>query len=158
MRETEEYIRKIVPNCKKKTLQAIIGDQNLELNLKNSHGDIIGQEYLQESLINEETNLPSGKPMKIILFPKPENDSYLLSILNIDKKGNLQIFLYDKNGRLRLSKYEINTNKQNKSYELKIDFNKNNSKKTKIKYKHTNINFNKMFENQLKDLFHNFFD
>ena len=153
---TFNYFNKLSPSSTDLSYVMIMGDQNLEFSLENSHGDIVGEEYLQESLINEETNQHSGKPIKIILFPKPENDSYSLSILTKEKKSDFQIFLYDKDGGLRLSKYSINTNKRNKSYDLIINFNKNNFKKNKIKHKYTNII--KEFENQLKYSFNGFFD
>ena len=127
------YFGKLIPSNTDISYILIAGNKNLHFGLKDSIGNSIGQDYLQEALIDDETNQSKGNSMQILLAPKPSSGTYTLSITGNNGEKKFQIYLYDKNGNLKLMKETINI-KDNKSKNINIYFDKNNVKNNKINH------------------------
>ena len=147
------YLGKLTPSNTDISYVLITGNKNLHFSLKDSIGNSIGQDYLQESLIDDETNQPKGSPMQILLAPKPSSGVYDLNITGNNGEKKIQIYLYDKDGNLKLMKESINI-KNNKPQNINIYFDKNNIKNSKI---NREKNENEL-EDEIKDWYINIFN
>lgn len=147
-----KYAGKLTPSNTDISYILITGDQNLHFNLKDSTGNEIGEEYLQEPLINDETNESSEKPIKILLAPKPSSGKYTLNITGNNGKKDFQIYMYDQEGNLKFMKQTINL-KNNKLQNINIYLDKNHIRNSSInRGKEENE-----FEDEIKDWFNDLF-
>ncbi len=146
------YFGKLIPSNTDISYILITGNKNLHFGLKDSIGNSIGQDYLQESLIDDEANQPKGSSIQMLLVPKPSSGMYTLNITGNNGEKKFQIYLYDKDGNLKLMKEAINI-KDNKSQNINIYFDKNNVKNNEI---NRGKNENE-FEDEIKDWLINIF-
>lgn len=102
-------------------------DQDVSAVLKDSLGNPLGDQFIQDPLNNDLTGNPSGQPLKIIYLRKPATGKYFLTLSNSNnKKYKADIYLYDINGNPKVyNVFGIIGPKNTKTIE--INFNKNNN-------------------------------
>jgi len=76
-------------------------DKDIQILLKDELGNQVGEEFLEEQLTDPIDGIPSGPPIKILYFKKPDTQDYKLFISSLNpKQYNIEIYLYDINGEV----------------------------------------------------------
>lgn len=111
-------------------------DEDINLTLKDEEQNIInGISYIEEPIKSiKDQNKFSGSKLKILIFEKPDNGQYELSLSGPKGSYQLDSYLYDTNGKLNKNTFSgkiINneTDQFNISYESKIKIKKEKENK-----------------------------
>ena len=110
----------------------ITADTNTNIQVKDSNGNPVGQEFLQQPLINADTNQPAGEPIEMALVPQPTSGNYTVALTsqNADKY-TANIYFYDQNGNLDTEAMSINA-VPSKSTNLNLNFDKQNINRSTV--------------------------
>ena len=123
-------------------------DFDINITLKNSNNNVVGESFIQQALINDNNPSQKNSPIKIFYFPKPNSGNYTLEISSNNKKRyNFNGYFYNINGDVKT----INVNgelSKNKPSNYVLNFDKNKLKNDKLKHK---IKDNK-FENEVREV------
>ncbi len=135
----------------------IYTNPNVNLTIKDSNGNSVGESYLQQSIINDNNSSSKNKPLKLYYFPQPTNGQYTLSASgNNSSNYSLDIYFYDVHGNTRTFHFNEHLNK-NKIDRYILSFDKNKLKNDKIKQgskkEEEDNDFEDELENWFKDLF-----
>ncbi|MDP3987944.1 MAG: C39 family peptidase [Candidatus Levybacteria bacterium] len=95
-----------VPSSTNLSYIMMTANQGIDIELKNSLGNSVGAQFLQQGLINESDGALKGKPLKFLYFPKPPSGNYKVFLKAAKtQEYNLGIFLYDINGEVNKIDY-----------------------------------------------------
>jgi len=94
-----------VPSSTDLSYFMIVGNKNLNIKLKDNAGNYIGQQFIQNPIINDTDNLQkNGDAIKTFYLKKPDSGKYQLEILSSDLNlYNVEIYFYDTNGKVKKS-------------------------------------------------------
>lgn len=127
-------LNKLSPSKTNLSYIFVATDKNVNLQINDFHGNVIGEQFLQQPLVNDVNNQSSGEPMKMDYVQKPQNGKYQISLTSSsNKKHKLAIYLYDKEGNVRAEKITLVLSPRQTV--ININFNSqnvNNSKITRI--------------------------
>lgn len=110
-----------------------IGTNNIDYILQNSNGDTIGNQFIQNPIIDPITGNTSGNSSLNDFFLKPDLGNYFILVTDPGsdpQNYRLNLYLYDKNANLTLKKIQgiISSGKQDS---IKIQFDHDNANNTK---------------------------
>jgi hypothetical protein len=92
-------LNKLIPSKTDLSYILVTADRNVDFEIEDSHGNVIGEQFLQHPLVNDENNQSSGEPLKMDYVQKPSNGEYKVEVKSDNAKNyNLGIYLYDKDG------------------------------------------------------------
>ncbi|MDO8658647.1 MAG: C39 family peptidase [Candidatus Levybacteria bacterium] len=111
----------------------LVTDQNIKLSVASSSGKIVGEEFIQQPIIDPVTGTKNGNPIKMFYLPKPETGEYRILISSDNYQTyNLGIYLYDISGNVNKIEQDGITGPNNSEIIL-INFDKQNSGSSRIK-------------------------
>jgi hypothetical protein len=102
-----------------------IGTNNISYTLQNNNGDTIGDQFIQNPIIDPKTGNPGGNPSLNDFFRKPPSGNYTVTITDPGKDPQnykLDLYLYDKDANMALKKIQgiISSGKQD-NVNIKFD-------------------------------------
>ncbi|PIZ97963.1 MAG: hypothetical protein COX78_04060, partial [Candidatus Levybacteria bacterium CG_4_10_14_0_2_um_filter_35_8] len=114
----------------------LVTNQNLDIKVKDSLGNLVGEQYLQQPLKNDSNpGQLSGDPIKTYYYSKPETENYQIDLTSqIAQKYKIAAYFYDKDGNVNVLEQNglIGPSKAD-SFIVNFDkLNSNTSKNTKI--------------------------
>ena len=74
-------------------------DSDVSINVKNSKGETVGKNIIEDPIKNLSINQSSGDTVNVFLLPKPEKDNYFIE-LSGNNPTLFEGYFYDKNGNL----------------------------------------------------------
>lgn len=75
---------------------------NIELVVKDPQGNIIPGVYFEQNpIIDDVGNNQNGPPIKIFLYPKPENGEYRVEVSGNQTRFKLNAYIYDRDGNVK---------------------------------------------------------
>lgn len=102
-------------------------DETTILSVEDSFGNSVGQDFIQQNLVNDQTGLPEGKPLKILLAKKPNSGIYkILASSTILGKHKITLLYYDNNGNFKEESLNMFFD-SGLTHELKLSFDQQNS-------------------------------
>jgi len=141
-------LNKLLPSKTDLSYILITADKNINLQITDSNGNPIGEQFLQQPLINDGNNQPSGEPLKMDYIQKPSSGEYQINVNTSNANNyNLGVYLYDKDGNVNVENIPLILN-SNKPASVNIDFNSQDINHSKI-YK--TVTFNSLISD-IKDL------
>ena len=119
----------------------LVVDSNINIVLKDTSGNILGEEFIQSPINNTlSSGSSSGNPLKTIYFKAPSTGVYKVFLTSLNNSPyRLDAYLYDSNGNVVKRDFSGRLNKT-KGDSFTINFDKNNSKKNKIQKKEKDEN------------------
>ena len=107
-------------------------DQTANIKVRDSLGNIVGNQFLQQPLMNDDTGNFSGEPVKMIMIPKPPSGKYRIELTsNNPQTSEVNIFLYDTNGNVSSEIVSLILS-SNQTENIAINFNKTSIDSSKI--------------------------
>jgi hypothetical protein len=110
-------------------------NQNVNIQIKDFTGNIIGNQFLQQPLANDDNNKPSGEALKMEYVQKPLSGDYQISLISSSNETiSANLYSYDVNGNLTTDEIPIVLS-SGKSNLINLNFdnqNANNSSVEKI--------------------------
>lgn len=101
-------------------------DKDININLKDSNGNEVGESYIQEPIINPLGDSEGGSAIKMLYLQKPADGNYSLEVSSPSTANYLlDGYLYDKDGKVKkidlngvvgvgdVDTYQITQNKEN---------------------------------------------
>ncbi len=123
-------------------------NSNFDIQVSRPSGKLMeGYTFIDNPILNLEDYSPSGSPIKIFEYPKPDNGTYLLEIRG-EGNYNLDVYLYDKEGNLNKNIISGNLESGQKDTYF-INIGKNNSFHFQINLKEIQTNIRKMHSRKL---------
>lgn len=78
-----------------------VADEDVVMQLFDELGNLIStQNFVDSPIIHEGTSTESGEPLSVLLFPKPSNGNYTLSLSGGSGSYQLDTYLYDEEGNV----------------------------------------------------------
>jgi hypothetical protein len=109
----------------------ITSDANVTINLDDNNGKSFGDNFIEQSIINDQNSNEKNSPLKIYYFSKPNTQRYTVAISSSVKKlTNIAIYLYGEDGSVNVIKE--NTLLGNESRKFRIYFDKTNPNKCNL--------------------------
>lgn len=95
-------LNRFVPSHTNLSYIMVVLDANMQAVLKNSSGTIVGQNFIQNPIINPlQPSQNNGPAKRIIYLQKPIEERYTLTLSSTQASTySAKIFLYDKNGNV----------------------------------------------------------
>lgn len=136
-------LNRFVPSNTDLSYVMITTNPEVNITLRDEDGNIIGESFIQQSLVDDINSSNSNKPIKILYIQKPTTANYHLEISSTDERqSNLNIFLYDINGNVETLIQSIMVG-PNSSNTFNIDYNKKDYRNSKSR---KNINFKTLID------------
>ncbi len=108
----------------------LIVNQNVNLNFQNSNNQVVGNQFIQQPLLNDTNGNPAGSPLKFLYLPKPNNGDYIATLsAGQNQTYQFGVYLYDKDGNVQISTYSGVLGPNSKDT-FTISFNKDNTSST----------------------------
>jgi len=127
---TFNSLNELIPSKTDLSYILVTGDQNLNIQIKDANGNNLGEQFVQQPLINPETNLPGGDPIKIDYFQKPASGNYYIQLSsNKTEVDDVNVYSYDKDGNVNVKDFPIMSH-TGKNNIIDINFNSQNSNKS----------------------------
>jgi hypothetical protein len=128
-------LNKLLPSNTNLSYVLVAADKDVDIRIEDSHGNAVGEQFLQQPLVNDANNQQSGEPLKMDYLQKPLSGEYKVNLKSTNTKNyDLGIYLYDKDGNANVENLPLILN-SNKSTTININFdgqNANHSKTSKI--------------------------
>lgn len=122
-------MNELLPSNSNLSYILISGDNNISIKLKDSNNNDLGGDFLQAPLINDVTNQPAGRPIRIFLAQKPDTGKYYLDISSsLTGKYTVNILYYDIDGNVKEENRDVFI--KNDSQKINIIFDSQNSNKS----------------------------
>ncbi len=111
-----------------------VSDQNLQIKIKDTSGNILSESFNQIPLENETNSTEkSDNPLKIIYLQKPSSGIYHVEMTSDNTQKNaLDLYLYSSLGNVATSKHQILISKNNPEI-ITIKFDKDNEDNSQVK-------------------------
>ncbi len=104
---TFNSLGRYIPSSTDLSYIMLVVDENVDISLSDSNNVATGSSSIQEPLDNDLGDGVSGEPLNIFYLPKPENDSYNLTLSsNSDQNYQLDVYFYDEDGNLTKAEIE----------------------------------------------------
>jgi len=128
-------LNKLLPSNTDLSYILVAADKDVDIGIEDSHGNAMGEQFLQQPLVNDENNQQSGELLKMDYLQKSLSGEYKINLKSTNTKNyDLEIYLYDKGGNVDVEDIPLILN-PNKSTTININFdgqNANHSKTSKI--------------------------
>lgn len=110
----------------------ITADTNTNIQIKDSNGNSVGQEFLQQPLVNADTSQPAGSPIRMALVSQPTSNNYtvVLTSQNPDNYTS-NIYFYDQNGNVNTKNISINASPSQPT-KLNLNYNKQHANSSTV--------------------------
>jgi len=140
---TFNSLNELIPSKTDLSYIMVTGNNNLDMQIKDSNGNNVGQTFTQQPLVNPETGKQGGDPIKIDYIQKPQSGNYQLA-LNSNKSGvyDIKLYSYDVDGDVNTENFSIVSN-PGKDNAIDLSFNNQNSNKSKF---NKAVNFDSLIE------------
>ncbi|HRN69774.1 MAG TPA: C39 family peptidase [Candidatus Woesebacteria bacterium] len=93
--------RRYIPSNTDLSYFMIVSDPSITITIKSGNGTTVSENIIQNPIQDPESNLKSGKPMRVTYVPKPTNGNYTIHLHSQNtKQYNFPIYLYDENGEV----------------------------------------------------------
>jgi len=130
---TFNSLNELIPSKTDLSYIMITGNADLNIQIKDSKGNNLGEQFIQQPLINPENHQPAGDPIKIDYFQKPQSGEYSLTLTsNTTGAYDVNIYSYDKDGNVNTQDFPVVLHAKNSGV-LVINFDNQNSNKSEVK-------------------------
>lgn len=97
-------LNRFIPSNTNLSYIMIVTTPDIQITLKNSLGNEIGDQFIQEPLINDATGQTGGSARRIFYVQKPPSGNYQLIIsAPTTQEYKINIYFYDQNGNVNVS-------------------------------------------------------
>ena len=137
-----------------------VADENIVLQLFDEFGNLVPtQNFLEGPIVEEGTTTENGETLSILLFSKPTNGSYTLSVGGGGGSYQLDVYLYDEEGNVIKQNFDGYIF-ENEKDQYPVSFNTQNNVVTTYKqilsdlenaYKNKLINYDKDYKKPKKN-------
>lgn len=109
----------------------LVSDPDVDIIVLDNNGNQVGEQFVQDSIINPNDPNQQNTPIKMYYYPQPSSGNYQISTSSSnDKFHTLSSYLYDSTGEVDIQVINVLSNS---SYSIEFDkTNKNKSKTEKI--------------------------
>jgi len=105
----------------------LVVDENVSVELRDSFGNTVGEQFIQTPITNPVEGGTSGNPVKIIYYPQPDTGNYQLILTSPNKTTyTAEIYSYDVDGEVNTDAYSGILNGSGADT-LSLNFNKEDS-------------------------------
>ncbi len=125
-------INELTPSQTNLSYIMVTGNESLNFQFEDPHGNNVGEQFYQQSLINPETGNSGGIPLKIAYLQKPKTGNYKLKITsNKQDLYVVKIYLYDSNGNVNVKNIHL-VSDVNKIWAININFDSQKADESKV--------------------------
>ena len=125
-------LNELIPSHTDLSYILVATEQNVNVQLKDSGGNILGNQFIQQPLTNDDNNKPSGQPLKMIYLQKPQSGNYQIVLTAGSKEfTNANIYTYDKDGNVYPQNVPLILSSEKPST-INLNFNSQDSNKSSL--------------------------
>ncbi|MCL4354076.1 C39 family peptidase [Patescibacteria group bacterium] len=113
----------------------VVSNNNFDIKMKDSYGNYIGQQFIQNSMVNDSNNIQkNGDPIKTYYFKKPNSGDYKLEISSSEPNTyTVDLYFYNISGEVKKMFQQGVSNVTPSLINIYLDKNDlNNIKKSKV--------------------------
>lgn len=101
----------------------LVSDQDVQVSLRDSSGNVVGEQFTQQPVSNPLDILQSsGNPVKITYLRKPSSGSYHVDVSHSQGKAYiLTNYLYDQNGSVAMTEYQGAAGVNSETFDVTFD-------------------------------------
>lgn len=94
-------LNRLIPSKTDLSYILITANQNVNVQIKDSAGNILGNQFLQQPLVGDDNNKTSGDPLRMVYVQKPPSGDYQISLTSGSNEAiSVNIYSYDVNGNV----------------------------------------------------------
>jgi hypothetical protein len=94
-------LNRLIPSKTDLSYILITANQNVNVQIKDSAGNILGNQFLQQPLVSDDNNKTSGDPLRMVYVQKPPSGDYQISLTSGSNEAvSVNIYSYDVNGNV----------------------------------------------------------
>ncbi len=125
-------LNKLIPSKTDLSYILIAANQNVNIQIKDSAGNILGNQFLQQPLVSDDNNNTSGDPLRMVYVQKPPSENYQISLTSDSNEAvSVNLYSYDVNGNVAIEDIPIVLN-SGKSNLINLNFNNQNANNSSV--------------------------
>ena len=125
-------LNRLIPSKTDLSYLLITANQNVNVQIKDSAGNILGNQFLQQPLVSDDNNKPSGDPLRMVYVQKPPSGNYQISLTSGSNETiYTNLYSYDIDGNVNTESIPIILNTDKPSI-FNLNFNNQNANNTSV--------------------------